>query len=690
MGRKRSRGRSRGPRSHTRRRPQTMEGTIRVLRPGVAEVACAEGTFPVARGGIREAMDADRVRVSLVSRSGTQMAVVQGVIERATSSFIGTYHDLDPLGVVVALDRRMQHDFFVTPGDTSVERLGVSEGDVVVARVLEYPTRKSAGVVTIDARRGAADELDLAVESIVASSGLATEFGEAALAEADALLDDVAETIGRETGRRDLRGTVTLTVDPTDARDFDDAVSARRTDDGFELEVHIADVAHYVAPGGAIDNEARRRTCSTYLVDRVIPMLPERLSCDLCSLRPGVDRLTMSVALTLDERGELTGAEAFPAAIRSRARLDYDTVDALLSGEVDDLALPVACDAAADPEADPDDAAEAEKSLAFAVADTLRVLDEVARLRAKVRAGRGAIDFDTREAKVVLDESGAPTGVRVREKTRATSLIEEAMLLANEAVAGMLAVAEAPAAFRVHERPAPDDLAATLPILGELGVCRGRRRDAIVAGDPHAIRAALADARGTAGEFLVNSVLLRAQKRAVYLPRNDGHYALGAKAYCHFTSPIRRYPDLIVHRSLAALVAGRARCKAQQELARDLPQLCRTCSEQERVADRAARDSQKVKMAELYRERIGESFSGVVVGCERFGLFVMLDDTCAEGLVPTRALGDEWFYFDESRLMLIGEESGRSWQPGKRVAVTVTGANPARGQIDFALADGRA
>ena len=398
----------------------------------------------------------------------------------------------------------------------------------------------------------------------------------------------------------------------------------------------------------------------------------------------------MSVALTLDERGELTGAEAFPAAIRSRARLDYDTVDALLSGEVDDLALPVACDAAADPEADPDDAAEAEKSLALAVADTLRVLDEVARLRAKVRAGRGAIDFDTREAKVVLDESGAPTGVRVREKTRATSLIEEAMLLANEAVAGMLAVAEAPAAFRVHERPAPDDLAATLPILGELGVCRGRRRDAIVAGDPHAIRAALADARGTAGEFLVNSVLLRAQKRAVYLPRNDGHYALGAKAYCHFTSPIRRYPDLIVHRSLAALVAGRARCKAQQELARDLPQLCRTCSEQERVADRAARDSQKVKMAELYRERIGGSFSGVVVGCERFGLFVMLDDTCAEGLVPTRALGDEWFYFDESRLMLIGEESGRSWQPGKRVAVTVTGANPARGQIDFALADGRA
>ncbi len=673
-----------------------MEGTIRVVRPGVAEVACAEGTFPVARGGIREAMDSDRVRVSLTSRAGRQMVVVQGVIERATSSFLGTFHALDPLGVVVALDRRMQHDFFVTPDDASAERLGVGEGDVVVARVLEYPTRHSAGVVTVDARRGSAEELDLAVESIVASSGLATEFPEAALSEADALLDDVAETIARETGRRDLRGAVTLTVDPTDARDFDDAVSARRTDDGFELEVHIADVQHYVAPGGAIDNEARRRTCSTYLVDRVIPMLPERLSCDLCSLRPGVDRLTMSVALALDERGELTGAEAFPAAIRSRARLDYDTVDALLSGEVDDLALPVACDAAADPEADPDDAAEAEKSLALAVADTLRVLDEVARLRAKVRAGRGAIDFDTREAKVVLDESGAPTGVRVREKTRATSLIEEAMLLANEAVAGMLAAAEAPAAFRVHERPAPDDLAATLPILGELGVCRGRRRDAIVAGDPHAIRAALADARGTAGEFLVNLVLLRAQKRAVYLPRNDGHYALGAKAYCHFTSPIRRYPDLIVHRALkrragmqeADAAMPDRRAQVQQENA--LPQICRSSSVAERVAERAERDSTKVKMAELYRERIGESFSGVVVGCERFGLFVMLDDTCAEGLVPTRALGDEWFYFDESRLMLIGEESGRSWQPGKRVAVTVTGANPARGQIDFALADGRA
>ena len=657
-----------------------MEGTIRVVRPGVAEVACAEGTFPVARGGIREAMDSDRVRVSRTSRAGRQMVVVQGVIERATSSFLGTFHALDPLGVVVALDRRMQHDFFVTPDDASVERLGVGEGDVVVARVLEYPTRHSAGVVTIDARRGSAEDLDLAVESIIASSGLATEFSEAALAEADALADDVAATILREPRRRDLRDAVTLTVDPTDARDFDDAVSARRTDDGFELEVHIADVSHYVKPGGAIDLEARRRTCSTYLVDRVIAMLPERLSCDLCSLRPGVDRLTMSVALRLDERGELRSAEAFPAAIRSRARLDYDTVDAFLSGTLDEGDLPV----------EPDAAGAGEKGLAHAVADTLRVLDEVARLRAGVRAARGAIDFDTREAKVTLDEHGAPVGVRVREKTPATSLIEEAMLLANEAVAGMLAEAEAPAPFRVHERPSPDDLAATLPILSELGVCRGRRRDAIVAGEAHAIRATLADARGTSCEFLVNQVLLRAQKRAVYLPRNDGHYALGARAYCHFTSPIRRYPDLLVHRSLSALLAGRPRSVEQARLAKDLPQLCRTCSEQERVADRAARDSQRVKMAELYRERIGESFSGVVVGVERFGLFVMIDDTCAEGLVPTRALGDEWFSFDESRLMLVGEESGRTWQPGRRVAVTVTGTNVARGQIDLALADGRA
>ncbi|MBP3884340.1 MAG: ribonuclease R [Olsenella sp.] len=670
MGKKHARGggHRRGPHANTRKPLPVLTGTIRIHRPGVADITTAEGTFPVARGGIREAMDGDEVRATVLSRNGARVAFVQTVLERATSSFVGTFEWAEPLGVVVPLDGRMRRDFFVVPDDQSPKELGVSDGDVVVARILEYPTRHGAGIVTIESRRGSADELDLNVESVIASLGLATAFPEAAIAQAEGMSEDVGDALLGDPLRRDMRSSCAVTVDPTDARDFDDAVAARRLDDGFELEVHIADVSHYVAWDTPIDNEAKRRACSVYLVDRVLPMLPERLSNDLCSLRPGEDRLTMSVVMRLDAAGEVRSAEAFPAVIRSRARLDYDTVDRLLSGAVEPCDL------------------SCEEGPRDRVAESLRVLDEIAGLRRAVRMRRGAIDFETKETKVLLDESGSPTGVLVRERTRATSLIEEAMLVANETVAALLAQADAPAAFRVHERPSPDDLAETLPILREQGVAGGGRADAIVAGDPFAIRAALSDARGQTGEFLVNSVLLRAQKRAVYLPHNEGHYALGAKAYCHFTSPIRRYPDLIVHRALRAQLEGRAHGREQGAIAKALPQLCRTSSEMERLAERASRETQKVKMAELYQSRIGESFSGIVVDCERYGLFVMLDDTYAEGLLPVRELGDEWFYFDEKRFCLTGEESGKTWRPGKRVAVTVVGASPARGQIDFALA----
>ena len=517
---------------------------------------------------------------------------------------------------------------------------------------------------------GSSAELDLNVESVIASYDLPGEFPSAALAQADAIAVDAAAALASDPLRRDMRKSCVFTIDPTDALDFDDAVGARRTDDGFEVEVHIADVTHYMPWNSPVDNEAKRRGCSVYLVDRVLPMLPERLCNDVCSLRPGVDRLCMSVVMRLDRRGNVTDAQAFPTAIRSAARLDYDTADALLEGRASAAELPCA----------PDTAPQ--------VADAIAVLDHVAALRIARRAERGAIDFDTREAKVRLDEKGVPTGVTVRRKTRATSLVEEAMLIANESVARMLADAEAPAAYRVHERPSPEELAQTIPVLAELGLAKGELADRVIAGDPFAIQQVLATARGTAGEALATTLLLRAQKRAVYLPQNEGHYALGAKAYCHFTSPIRRYPDDIVHRALRAQLEGRAQSREQKDVARGLAQLCRTCSDRERIADGAARDTQKVKMAELFSSHVGESFSGVVVGVERYGLFVELDDTCAEGLVPVGALGDEWFAYDEKRLSLTGESSGRAWRCGQRVAVTVTGTNPARGQIDFAPAQG--
>ena len=638
----RRRGRSGGPRNRAR----TLTGTLVVSRPGAAHVETAEGSFELVRHGQREAMNGDEVEVALVEQRGRQpRAVVRSVITRAVETFLGRFSPAGPLGAVVPLDARIGHDFFVVPEDPTPERLGVGDGDIVVARITEYPTRTSAPVVTLERRVGSADELDLNVESAVATYGLPGDFSASVTQQAEKIVADVAGELARDPQRRDLREALCVTVDPTDARDFDDAVGARRlSGGGYEVSVHIADVTHYVAPDTPIDNEAKRRTCSAYLVDRVIPMLPERLCNDVCSLRPGEDRLAMSVTMRLDARGNVKDARMATSAIRSAARLDYDTVDALLEGRVASDALPCA----------PERAEE--------IADLLATLDEVRALRERIRRERGAIDFETVEAKVLLDEDGAPTGVSVRRRTRATSLIEEAMLLANECVAKRLADAEAPAAYRVHERPIPEDLRATLQPLRELGVVDAESAQGLLAGDPFAIQAILDAAHGTGGEYLANALLLRAQRRAVYLPVNEGHYALGAPAYCHFTSPIRRYPDVLVHRALKALMAGRVQGPEMRAQATALPQLCRTCSERERAADAAGRASQKIKMAELYEGH-----------------------TCAEGLVPVRALGREWFSYDEARMTLTGEESGEAWRPGSRVVVEVTGANPARGQIDLAL-----
>lgn len=675
------------------RRLSGLTGTVRVY-DARAEVETAEGVYRLGSRSMREAMPGDRVYVSLHrGKGGARRAVVEHVIDRAVAAIVGVFEPAGPLGAVRPLDTRIKQDFFVLPADDSPRRLGVEPGDIVSARIVDYPSRTESGVVTLERRIGDANEPSLGIECVMARYGLVDGYPQAAVDEAASLAVDVEGALA-DPLRRDIRDRFVITIDPVDARDFDDAISVARTvRGGWMLGVHIADVSHYVDWGSAIDLEARRRSTSVYLADRVLPMLPERLCNDLCSLRPDEDRLAFTVDIELDAQGRVRTYEPYPSVIRSRVRMDYGAADALLrEGDPDGAAL----DAAARGRAEL--AVEAARANGVDLRAFLRNADALARARREIRRKRGSIDFDTPEVHVLLDEAGMPVDIVTRERTAATSLVEEAMLLANECVAEFLADRDLVSAYRVHEDPSPDSLASAAKTLTELGAVEGGLAAGIMLGDPRAINAAVEDAAGTAFAPQVNALLLRAQQRAVYKSHNEGHYALGARAYCHFTSPIRRYPDLIAHRVLKVALAkhelgkkealaraSRLTGKGPQALEAICPQLCRQASDNERAADAAANASQKVKVAQLYASRIGERDTGTVSWISDLGAFVRLDATGAEGLIRMNALGTEWWDFDDVRLTLTGDSTGTKIGLGCRVVVEVASVNVLRGHLDLKL-----
>lgn len=692
MGRGRHSKNGRRGSARSRRLPG-LTGTVRVY-DARAEVETAEGVYRLGSRSMREAMPGDRVYVSLHrGKGGARRAVVEHVIDRAVAAIVGVFEPAGPLGAVRPLDARIKQDFFVLPADDSPRRLGVEPGDIVSARIVDYPSRTESGVVTLERHIGDANEPSLGIECVMARYGLVDGYPQAAVDEATSLAVDVEGALA-DPLRRDIRDRFAITIDPVDARDFDDAISVARTvRGGWMLGVHIADVSHYVDWESAIDLEARRRSTSVYLADRVLPMLPERLCNDLCSLRPDEDRLAFTVDIELDAQGRVRTYEPYPSVIRSRVRMDYGAADALLrEGEPDGAAL----DAAARGRAEL--AVEAARANGVDLRAFLRNADALARVRREIRRKRGSIDFDTPEVHVLLDEAGMPVDIVTRERTAATSLVEEAMLLANECVAEFLADRDLVSAYRVHEDPSPDSLASAAKTLTELGAVEGGLAAGIMLGDPRAINAAVEDAAGTAFAPQVNALLLRAQQRAVYKSHNEGHYALGARAYCHFTSPIRRYPDLIAHRVLkvalakhelgkkeALIRAPRLTGKGPQALEAICPRLCRQASDNERAADAAANASQKVKVAQLYASRIGERDTGTVSWISDLGAFVRLDATGAEGLVRMNALGAEWWDFDDVRLTLTGESTGTRVGLGCRVVVEVASVNVLRGHLDLKL-----
>ena len=654
-------------RAHTRRTSRSNpRGVLSVRSAGFGFVQTPEGEYFIPTAKMNGAFDGDLVELAPERKGGARkaqgraagaqqkrVARVLRVIERAHADIVGRFEIAEPFGVVVPADPRIPYDIFTQLS----EHPEIPDGAIVRVAINEYPTRKSAATGTVVEVLGDEGDERVPVDLIIARHKFEVMFGDAALGQAASCEVDAEGALAN--GYRDLRERVVFTIDPADARDFDDAVSVDsvewRGKACARVGVHIADVAAYVPWGSSIDLEARRRATSVYLVDRVLPMLPEKLSNDVCSLRPGEERRTMTVDMVVDDAGRVVDVDAYPAIIRSRARLTYEQAQNMLDGGT---------------------------GLPAPIAERVRALSQLARKRIALREEAGGLDFDTVEAKVRLDEAGVPLEVVLRERTDATSLIEECMIMANEAVAAFLRDAGFPCLFRVHEKPSRESLDGLVPVLQEFPWFKDIDAALFVAGNPHEVQRVLEKCARRPEAELVTSLVLRAMKRAIYSPELSEHYALASVAYAHFTSPIRRYPDLVVHRMLKAALGGRPE-KFDQEVAA-LPWLAEHSSHMEREAELAARESQEVKIVELMESHVGENFSAMIAGVATYGMFVRLENT-AEGMVEMADMGHEYFALDPVRHTLTGSDSGRCYRLGQHVAVKLVEADRRTSHLRFKL-----
>lgn len=698
------------PRSknHTRRVARSRPRGIMQLNPeGYGFVRTSEGEFFVPHAKLGGAFDGDLVEVAPLPANASKgrshegfgggryghkpAARVVSVIERAHEVVVGRFEAAEPFGVVLPLDPHIPYDIFTQLSEAP----DVEDGAIVRVRIAQFPSRNSAATGHIEEVLEHVDGFDEGVDAVVARHKFETAFSDAALAEARGVSIDEVGALA--SGYRDLRERFVFTIDPDDARDFDDALSIEQVEgEGrllWRIGVHIADVSHYVEWGSALDLAARRRATSVYLVDRVIPMIPEELSCGLCSLAPGEVRRSMTVDLYVNERAQLARYEIYPALICSNARLTYGEALEMLEGEGEDEVAagqgvghtPCSdsphCAAELRAEYAPHSQGQRETSLR----KRLLQLSRLASLRHAQRERKGGIDFDQPEARVKLDEAGRPQGVELRRKNAATSLVEEMMIWANEVVAERLSRAKFPCVYRVHEAPDLEGLAQLVPIFEEFPWFGKIDPVGFFTGSQHALQQAVSASRGRAEGELISSLVLRSMKRAVYREKNCGHYGLASATYCHFTSPIRRYPDLMVHRMLKAELFGRP--EKFDQMTTNLGWICEHSSGMEREADDAQRESEELKLAEYLQRFVGQSFSAIVSGVSQGGLYARLENT-AEGFIPVRTLGDDYFSFDAARYTLTGEETGARYRLGQRIAVVLFAVDPRVPQIDLRLVQG--
>jgi ribonuclease R len=607
-------------------------------------------------GQMRGVMHGDRVAARVVgidARNRKEGAVVE-VLERRTHQVAGRFHLERDVGFVEPDNRRISQRVVIPAGG----RGGAANGALVVAEIVQAPTRHSEAVGRITRVLPEEGVAQTAVELAIASHQLPHEFPAAAVREARRFGKTVdPKTLGE---RLDLRGIPLVTIDGEDARDFDDAVYAEPTRGGWRLVVAIADVSHYVRPGSALDLEARERATSVYFPNRVIPMLPEELSNNLCSLMPKVDRACMVAELAVSREGRVTRSRFFAAVMHSAARLTYGSAAAALIER----------------------APAARAALPAAVLDSLESLYDVYRALRRRREARGALDFESAEVKVVVGADGRVAELRTYPRNDAHRLIEECMIAANVEAAGFLKKHKMPALFRVHARPDEERILELKRFLATRGLLLETEGEM----DPMKLAQLLKQVQGRPDASMLEGMIIRSLAQAVYQPENIGHFGLALGEYAHFTSPIRRYPDLLVHRAIRhALTTGSA--DGFEHPPREMEVLGQECSARERRADEAARDVVAFLKCEYMRDRVGAVLPGVVTGVTDFGLFVQLEGLQVDGLVHVATLGRDYYRFEEDRRALVGERSGERYTLGDRLSVRVTRVDPSERKIDFELVE---
>lgn len=616
---------------------------------------------------LKSAMNGDIILVRITSRSesgGRMEGEVVKIVERAVTQIVGTYEDHEAFAFVVADDKRINRDIFIPQGSNK----GAVSGQKVVVRIVSYPEGRSAAEGEIVEILGHKNDPGVDILSIIRKHQLPEGFPDEVMAEAEAAPDAITEEEIIKQARRDLRNEVIVTIDGEDAKDLDDAVHVKQLENGnFLLGVHIADVGYYVKENSNLDQEAYSRGCSVYLVDRVIPMLPHRLSNGICSLNPQVDRLTLSCEMEFDVNTlKRVRHDVFTSVIRTTERMTYSNVRKLLTATEEEPQTEL-------------------KERYSSLLDMFNLMEQLAmRLRAS-RMKRGAIDFDFQESKVIVDEMGKAVDIVKRERSVAEQMIEEFMLVANETVAEHFHWLRVPFLYRIHEDPNQEKLLRFLQFAANFGyVVKGKGNSV----HPRALQTLLEEIKGTKEETVISTVMLRSMKQAKYDADSLGHFGLAAEFYSHFTSPIRRYPDLVIHRIIREVLEGGGRLTdaRHEALTARMPDIAQHSSERERVAVEAERDTDQLKKCEYMLDKVGEEFEGIIGSVTSFGMFIELENS-VEGLIRLSDMSDDYYHFHELHMVLIGERTSKVYRIGDEVKIRVSKVNMADHTIDFEMVD---